>query len=949
MRKSGLEPAVPSKRSRRPGFTFVAADGSEVVLQPEYESAEIHAVAGLLRARHAAGSPVGLLFRSERNLIINWLGCLVAGMRPLIMQYPTRKQSRAYWADSVHHTVKSVGLSGIVVDNHCGGLGLSEFSMITEQAELDCLTPANRGPIMPDDFAILQLSSGTTGYRKAMQFTRAALERHIGDYNRLLGAGETDCIVSWLPLYHDMGYVACFVMPLLLGIDVVMIDPVDWVGQPELLFKAIERHKGSICYMPNFGFEVMARVGPWSLPSMRRWISCSEPVSAATADRFLKSIDAPAETFSPCYAMAENVFAVSFRQGCSTKVIDGVDLVSCGFPIPGADVKVVDDEIWVRSPTSLAHYLDGKDIRDIEGYYPTGDLGHLIEGEVYIFGRKQDLLIQAGRKFVLSDIDLKLNEMHAEVRGRAASLSIFDDRLGTEIPTILIEALDFFSRRDAAEIAADMKEATGLDHVQVGFVPPRFITKTSSGKINRRKTKSDWLLAQQTRRDPEKESNDVLAELSDAFPHVSWDAPVSEVLDSLSTTILRIILEATPLPFDRKISLNAIVAALEKHRVRKLPKSDQGLRIVSLADRGTLRSLTRHHIDRLERAIGCPVTFEHVCLPPSCIVLSDLIFHDYFQPRLDQAAFSAVDRVLDKIKKASILLTDDAAEFSFLYESTYPALSHNLERDPRADLISFRWPSYIKNHDQLPLTVVGGLDIPLDASTPTLASLSRYLQIPIFRIANLEGFSRYTASWDYRPLGAGGADTVEPDRLMDEIALWLRALPEPVPLRAIRQGPKLLLAEPVHFCSHKLRKDAVDKILEKYESFCIAGQRASLPYIRRQLERLQKRFIQVPSHHPTILNSLTEKFDCLLICGSMGALDTDLPVVALQHIGQEWRTLNLGDWANDIGPLDEIPNSSDDWYHEFDFARRQDLADWQSARVRRRDLRRLGQPDTSLG
>src|SRR6185503_9044157 len=92
----------------------------------------------------------------------------------------------------------------------------------------------------------------------------------------------------------------------------------------------------------------------------------------------------------------------------------------------------------------------------------------------------------------------------------------------------------------------------------------------------------------------------------------------------------------------------------------------------------------------LEQHFGCRVTFEHVCLPPSAIILSDLIFHDYFQPRLEQAPFDAVNSALNKLKQASLVLAHDIAEMSFLYHSAYPALSHNLERDPRADLISFR-------------------------------------------------------------------------------------------------------------------------------------------------------------------------------------------------------------------------------------------------------------------
>ena len=227
-----------STTDRMPRFVFLAPDGAETSLDPHSPatSARIQAIAAHLRKKMPPGGAIGLLYRSEPNLIVAWFAALVAGLRPLVMQYPTRKQSRAYWIDSVRNTVATAGLAGIVADDYCASLDLAEFPNPVAQAELDGLPDAAPGPVLPDDFTIIQLSSGTTGYRKAMEFTSAALARHVADYNQVLGlAPGEDRIASWLPLYHDMGYIACFVMPILLGIDVVMMDPMDWVKQPEML------------------------------------------------------------------------------------------------------------------------------------------------------------------------------------------------------------------------------------------------------------------------------------------------------------------------------------------------------------------------------------------------------------------------------------------------------------------------------------------------------------------------------------------------------------------------------------------------------------------------------------------------------------------------------------------------------------------------------------------
>ena len=266
----------------RSKFTFVDEHQQQFEFVPAENLARIAATSRILSSHVPSGASVGLLFKSEPTLLLVWFASLMSGLRPLILQYPTRKQSRVYWSESVNHTISNVGLEAIIADAHCAalldsscGVPLISGSVLDEQAPAVTI----QGFVLPDRFDIIQLSSGTTGFRKAVEFSSEQLFRHALDYNDGLKLTENDCIISWLPLYHDMGYIACFVMPLLLGIDVVMMDPITWVQTPDLLFDVIERHGGTVCYMPNFGFEVMSRVKGRRLPTMRRWISCSEPVS----------------------------------------------------------------------------------------------------------------------------------------------------------------------------------------------------------------------------------------------------------------------------------------------------------------------------------------------------------------------------------------------------------------------------------------------------------------------------------------------------------------------------------------------------------------------------------------------------------------------------------------------------------------------------------------------
>ncbi|MCR0983684.1 AMP-binding protein [Roseomonas populi] len=928
---------------RAPTFVFVEANGSELTLPLGGLRPRIAGLASDLQRQVAQGSVVGLMFRSEPILVLAWLACLHAGLRPLVMQYPTTKQSREYWRASVANTVERAGLAALLCDEYCVSLGMPEGARAIVLPRFEDIPAAPEGTalpaLLPESFAIVQLSSGTTGFRKAVEFRSDDLRRHVADYNETLRLEPgRDCVVSWLPLYHDMGYVACFVMPLLLGIDVVMMDPMTWVRNPVMLFDAVERHRGTVTYMPNFGFEVMARAEPRPLPSVRHWISCSEPVSAVTTRRFMERIGAPDETFSACYAMAENIFAVSFSRGLVTRTIDGREVVSCGRPITGVEVKVVEDELWVRSPTSLRNYMGGDDIRDAEGFYPTGDLGQIIEGELHVTGRKQDLITQAGRKFMLSDIDLAVNEAFPEVKGRVAAVQVYDERLGTQKPLVLIEDKDFFLRRDTDAVADAIRDATGLDQMEVAFVPPRFLTKTSSGKINRKKSAQDWAAHLEQKSGAAVQGASVETELRHYYEHLPWDVPVRGILDSLSLTVLRIILNDAGIAFDPDATLDDFV----RQGAGGAEKAEaEYLYIVSLADRGTLKHITPQHIEALSRRLKIPVVLEHLCLPPAAVTLSDLVFQDYFLPRVDRADYAVVERQLNKLRRASLILVDDVAEMVFPPAQVYGALSHNLERDPRADLITVRWQRYPQMHQKLPLTVVSGRDLPFRHRSDTIMRLGAYLKTPVFRIATLRETAEFTDDWEHRlfeefPDRADARLHLQPGAFMQGLASWIEALPKPPKRQSGVPVTALEMSDLSHFCSRIVDRDSVDKVLDRFDRFCIVGQECSVPYVARRLEELGKPYVRSPSYAPDALAPLSDSFDCILICGAQGRYAIEKPAVALMAADPTQNTWNFPDPSFEtmtfVVPQTRAPATGQDWYVSFALERGGDDAVFRALR-----------------
>ena len=144
-------------------------------------------------------------------------------------------------------------------------------------------------------------------------------------------------------------------------------------------------------------------------------------------------------TVSTCYGMAENVFAVTQSQGMVIRTIDGARVVGCGPPIPGTDVRAVNGELQVRSLTSVRSYIGTGEIVDDQGYYATGDMGHVLNGDVFVVGRTRDVMISAGQKYLLNDLDHLLNRLVPDCRGRGAVLADEDPTLpGTQKPLCLL-------------------------------------------------------------------------------------------------------------------------------------------------------------------------------------------------------------------------------------------------------------------------------------------------------------------------------------------------------------------------------------------------------------------------------------------------------------------------------------------------------------------------------
>ncbi len=391
-----------------------------------------------------------------------------------------------------------------------------------------------------NNIAFLQHSSGTTGLQKGVALSHTAVLNQIASMSDAIHLHKQDVIVSWLPLYHDMGLIAGFLLPLIQGIPLVLMSPFDWVSHPALLLQAIHDHQGTLCWLPNFAYNHCARrirardQAGLSLASMRLFINCSEPVRHDSHQLFLEKFTSNGvrpEMLGVSYAMAENTFAVTQTvpgQPARCDIVNEQELttdgvatpvekehpqagvkVSCGAAIAGTavcvlapDGRVLPDrhvgELAIRSNCMLTEYYKRPDLQPCQnGWYHTGDQGYMVDGNVFVIGRTSDLIINAGKNIYPQDIEAIVNTVPGVHAGRAVCFGVPDEKEGTELLAVVAEV-----NTEDPEVRQEInktirQEVTRHGAVAVSYVylvGPRWLLKTSSGKIARAANRDKWLM-----------------------------------------------------------------------------------------------------------------------------------------------------------------------------------------------------------------------------------------------------------------------------------------------------------------------------------------------------------------------------------------------------------------------------------------------------------------------
>ena len=543
--------AIVLQHSRRPDSSI----SYRLLMQGAVGYAHALAQNGIL-----PGEVVVLVLQNSVDLIYSFFGALLHGSVPSIMPFLTEKLSPERYQEDITALLQITRPAAIVtypefIQTVMGSLhtGDSVRTVLnTHQVQPISLPDFNSlqgAKRPPEDIVLLQHSSGTTGLQKGVALSHQAVLNQLNNYADAIQLSKSDVIVSWLPLYHDMGLVAGFVLPILKRIPLVLLSPFDWVRAPARLFHAITQYKGTLCWLPNFAYNFCTQkirdrdLEGVDLVSWRAVINCSEPMRWESQQMFLerfRTYNLNPKALATCYAMAENVFAVTQGGIDQTVTVDQINedtftkhklavsskqgrtirILSAGYPIPNTKVRILTDirsessdlnihrkelpdrhvgEIALLSDCMLTGYYNRDDLTEklfFEGWYLTGDLGYSVKEEIYVIGRKKDLIIVGGKNIYPQDLENLANQVTGVHPGRVVAFGVYNGELGTEEVVMVAEVDDLNpeSRMQIADLIRErVTQGSAIALKQVRIVNPRWILKTSSGKTARRANRDKFL------------------------------------------------------------------------------------------------------------------------------------------------------------------------------------------------------------------------------------------------------------------------------------------------------------------------------------------------------------------------------------------------------------------------------------------------------------------------
>jgi thioester reductase-like protein len=517
----------------------------------------------LKRGCFAAGDRLLLAYPPGLEMICAFFGCARAGLIPVPVYPPNSRGFQSALYKTVH-IAKDCQAAGILTsrDYHASlktnlarsgvsasGVDVDYISSLPWIATEDFVdTISGWLPVDSSEILFLQYTSGSTMEPKGVIVTH----ENILTTCPLVIDHPAPVVVSWLPQYHDMGLIGCYLYPALKGGTTYGFAPMDFIQRPILWFNAITKYRATAAAAPNFAYDYCLRAGRLSkesleacdLSSLRVLMCAAEPVKPDTYTRFLEAFQPyglKSESFHVAYGLAENTLAVSLggrnivsvnkraltlgKARLTTEVSEiggAAQIVSCGIPLPGLDLKIVDPEghfalkpertgeIWVAGSGKCQGYWNNSELtlkqfraRLVDdtpyddGYLRTGDIGFIHNGELYVCGRIKDMIILRGQNYYPQDIENIVEKSSNLIRHNCVvAFQIQED--SEPALAIVAEVKNPKALPEARKIATAVRNYLNVEVAVICLIAPRAIPRTSSGKIMRHKSKLMWLQGQFT-------------------------------------------------------------------------------------------------------------------------------------------------------------------------------------------------------------------------------------------------------------------------------------------------------------------------------------------------------------------------------------------------------------------------------------------------------------------
>lgn len=504
--------------------------------------------AGLVREGLRPGQAVAVLAGQPAEVAPAVQAVWLAGGSVTMLHQPTPRTDLTVWRDDTLRALRMIDARLVLVGDPFApvtpvldGYGIAHRMIPDLYGDGEAAESAPIVDTGEDSVALLQLTSGSTADPRAVRITHGNLYANLTDTVEHLEYDENrDVMVSWLPLFHDMGMVGCLLSPMFSGIGQVSVAPSDFLARPLLWAELMSRHGGTITSAPNFAWAILARhlatadPGSLDLSRMRVAANGAEPIDPATIDAF--SAVAARFGFKPhavncCYGAAESTLVISLSELGDPLLVDIVDareleqnrravpvdaaagqpgtpsvrrLPMLGPPLPGIEVRVVDEagavlgeqrvgRLQLRGPAVTDGYLTEQGFvpaLDADGWLDIGDEGYLCGGQIVVCGRTKDTIIMAGRNIYPTDIERAAGSVPGVRDGNVAAVRLLaGDGVARESFAVLVEsrsagdAVAAQAIRDAVvnRIAAEVDVRPAV----VTVLPPGTLPKTPSGKLRR--------------------------------------------------------------------------------------------------------------------------------------------------------------------------------------------------------------------------------------------------------------------------------------------------------------------------------------------------------------------------------------------------------------------------------------------------------------------------------